>query len=89
MKKAGPVEPLAPGVKKQAFANGVAYQFNAPQPITYARDQVVFEGSRGGDTVDHAAKTVRVVMLDGQRIGYGKLRAEVATGPYESHVPQG
>ena len=81
--KAGTIEQVAPGIRRQSRGNGVAYEFNAPQPITFAKDQVVFSGKRGGIIVDPQASTVRLVMLDGQKIGYGKLQADVGSGPYD------
>jgi hypothetical protein len=81
--KVGRIEQVAPGVRRQSRGNGVAYAFDTIQPITFAQDQVVFSGKRGGILVDHQASTVRLVMLDGQKIGYGKLRAEVGSAPYD------
>ena len=81
--KAGRIEQVAPGVRRQSRGNGVAYEFDAPQPITFTQDQVAFCGKRGGIIVDHQASTVRLVMLDGQKIGYGKLQADVGSGPYD------
>jgi hypothetical protein len=81
--KAGTIEQVAPGVRKQSRGNGVAYEFDASQPLTFTQDQVAFSGKRGGIIVDHQASTVRLVMLDGQKIGYDKLRAEVGSAPYD------
>jgi len=80
---AAPIEQLAPGVRKQTLTSGVAFDFNTPQPIRFTRDQVVFVGRRGGIQVDTSRKTVRLVLLDGQKIGYGRLQADVGTGPYD------
>ena len=44
---------------------------------------MVFTGRRGGIRTDTAQKTVRLVLLDGQKIGYGQLQADVGTGPYD------
>jgi hypothetical protein len=81
--KAAPVDQLAPGVRKQTLTSGVAFEFNTPEPIRFAEDQVIFAGRRGGIRVDNTSKTVRLVLLDGQKIGYGKLQADVGTGPYD------
>lgn len=81
--KAAPVEQLAPGVRKQILTSGVAFDFNTPQPIRFTQDQVVFVGRRGGIRVDTVQKTVRLVLLDGQKIGYGQRQADVGTGPYD------
>jgi hypothetical protein len=81
--KVGSIEPIAPGVRKQTLPSGLAYEFNAPQTIRFDRDQVVFAGRRGGVWVDPTSKTVRLVLLDGQKIGYGQLQADVGTGPYD------
>jgi len=78
-----PIEQLAPGVRKQILTNGAAFEFNTPQPIRFTQDQVVFMGRRGGIQVDTSRKTVRLVLLDGQKIGYGQLHADVGTGPYD------
>jgi len=40
-------------------------------------------GRRGGIRIDAAQKTVRLVLLDGQKIGCGQLQADVGTGPYD------
>jgi hypothetical protein len=81
---AGPVMTLAPGIQRQRQADrAVAYRFDAPEPITFAEEQVVFVGRRGGLVVDRAGGTVRAVLLDGERLGYGGLVADVARGPYE------
>jgi len=78
---AAAIEQLAPGVRKQTLTSGVAFEFNTPQPIRFAQDQVVFVGRRGGIRIDTTQKTVRLVLLDGQKIGYGPLQADVGTGP--------
>ncbi len=78
-----PMEQLAPGVRKQTLAHGVAFDFNTPEPVRFAQGPVVFVGRRGGIQVDTSRKTVRLVLLDGQKIGYGQLQADVGTGPYD------
>lgn len=65
----------------QTLTNGVAYEFNSEKPPNFQPDQVVFVGRRGGIVVDHAARTTRLVMLDGTTIGYGTAKADVASGP--------
>jgi hypothetical protein len=74
---------VAPGVRRQRGRDGVAWEFDAPAPIVYERDGVVFAGRRGGLAVDRRTGTVRAVLLDGERIGYRELLADVASGPYE------
>jgi len=81
--KAGPIEQVAAGVRRQKLAGGVAYEFASAKPIRFRKDGVVFEGRRGGIVTDEKARTVRLVMLDGRRIGFGPHLAEVATGPYD------
>ena len=81
--QAGKIEPVTPGVSKQTRANGVAYWFRSEQPFDFSEAEVVFRGKRGGIVVDHTAKTVRLVLLDGQKIGYGKLQADEGSGPFD------
>ena len=81
--KAGKIEQLAPGVRKQTLPNGVAFEFNAEKPIMFEKDQVVFVGTRGGIIADEKAGTTRLVLIEGEKIGYGNLKADVATGPYD------
>lgn len=81
--KAGKIEEVAPGVRRQKTASGFALEVNAGKSLKFEQDKVVFVGRRGGIVVDETAGTVRVVMLDGERIGYGRLLADVASGPYD------
>ena len=81
--QAGKIEPAASGVRKQTLANGVAYEFNSDAPLHFQQDELIFVGRRGGIVVDHAAGTTRLVMLDGTTIGYGAVKADVASGPYD------
>jgi hypothetical protein len=81
--KAGKIEQVVPGVRKQMRSTGVTYEFNADKPIRFERDGVAFIGRRGGIVVDSASKTTRMVMLDGQKMTHGKLVADVASGPYD------
>lgn len=79
----GPIEEVVPGVRRQVQARGYAVEFDAQQPLTYARDNVVFEGKRGGVEVDTVAGTARLVLLDGEKIGAGFAQAWGCTGPYD------
>ncbi|MCU0875458.1 MAG: hypothetical protein MUE50_24265, partial [Pirellulaceae bacterium] len=79
----GTIEQLTPGVRKQHRPHGVAFDFNSEQPIAFVQDEAVFAGKRGGIVVDKAAGTVRVILLDGRKIGYGRLLADLGTGPYD------
>ncbi|MCL4205924.1 MAG: hypothetical protein KJ000_25860 [Pirellulaceae bacterium] len=81
--RTGKVEQVADGVWKQTRTNGVAYAFDSEQPLSFIQDEAVFRGKRGGIVVDDAARTVRLVLLDGRQIGFGRLLAEVGTGPYD------
>jgi len=81
--QAGKIEPVAPGVRKQTLANAVAYEFNSEKPLNFQQDQMVFVGRRGGIVVDQAARTTRLVMLEGTTIGHGTAKADVASGPYD------
>jgi hypothetical protein len=81
---AGPIEDRAPGVKRQQRADGLAFQFDAPETIHYALDDVEFLGRRGGIVVDSQANTVRLVIADGWQIGYGRAAAQQWTpGPVD------
>lgn len=80
---AGLIEQIAPGVRRQKRADGVAYDVNVQQSITFAQDRILFSGKRGGIVVDEKAGTVRLVMFDGQKIGHAGLLAEIASGPYD------
>lgn len=81
--KDGKIEQVAPGVRKQALTSGIAYEFNSDKPLDFQQDRVAFVGQRGGIVVDNAARTTRLVMLEGQTIGYGTVKADVASGPYD------
>jgi hypothetical protein len=81
--QAGKIEPVAPGVRKQTLSNALAYEFNSEKPLKFQRDQVIFVGRRGGIVVDQAARTTRLVMLEGTTIGHGTAKADVASGPYD------
>lgn len=81
--KAGTVEKMAPGVRRQKSVSGFAMEFSSEKPIRFEQEKIVFAGRCGGIVVDDAAGTVRVVMLDGEKIGYGRLLADVASGPYD------
>ena len=81
---AGPVQDLAPGVKKQQRADGVAFLFDSPETIRYSLDEVEFVGRRGGIVVDSRAKTTRLLIADGWQIGHGKATAQQWTpGPID------
>jgi hypothetical protein len=81
--KAGAITPVAPGVRKQTLATGVAYAFNAEKPLTFTQDGVTFTGTRGGIITDTKAGTTRLVLLDGETIGINGLKAEIGSGPYD------
>ena len=44
---------------------------------------MLFRGKRGGIVVDEKAGTVRLVMLDGDLIGYKDAQASECSGPYD------
>jgi len=77
------VEQLQPGVKKGTWKDGYAYAFDSDEPLKFDNDGVVFHGRRGGVVVDNAKKTVRLVMLDGQRIAHQNHQAWGCNGPYD------
>jgi len=53
----------------------LAYAFDSAEPLKFDQDGVVFQGRRGGVVVDDTNRTVRLVMLDGERIGRGSSQA--------------
>jgi hypothetical protein len=82
---AGPMEELAAGVHKQQLVDGVAYRFDSPETIHFDRDGVEFLGRRGAVAVDKAAKTTRLVIIDGWQIGHGGHTARQWTaGPVDA-----
>jgi hypothetical protein len=81
--EAGPIAEVARGVWRQVRPEGVAWEFRAEARIEFAESGVLFAGRRGGLILDTRARTVRAVVVDGDRIGFGGLLADVASGPYE------
>ena len=79
----GAILPVEAGVRKQVLAEGFAYAFDSPTPLQFEREGVVFRGRRGEIEVNEKTGTVRVVMLDGERVGYRSLQAWDCAGPYE------
>lgn len=81
--KAGAITQVAPGVRKQTLATGVAYEFHTEKPLTFMQDGVTFTGTRAGVITNTKAGTTRLVLLDGEKIGYQGLLAEIGSGPYD------
>jgi hypothetical protein len=73
----------APGVVFTATKQGYALTVDSSGPVTIATNGVVFTGTRGSVEVDLQAKTVRLVMLEGETIGCNGTMAWGASGPYE------
>lgn len=44
----GPIAQVAPGVRRQTRANGLAYEFSSDSPLDFNQDKAVFAGRRGG-----------------------------------------
>lgn len=80
---AGAIEDIAPGVKRQQSGDVTRYAFDSAEPIAFAKDGVTFTGRRGGIVADAQAGTVRLVMLDGERIGHREAVAQECSGPYD------
>lgn len=80
---AGPVEELAPGVRRQRRQEGFAMEFSAAEMFEYGKDGVVFRGRRGGIEVNEHKGVVRLVLLDGDKIGAGDAQAWGCDGPYD------
>ena len=81
--KQGALVEVQPGVKKQTLANGFAYAFDSPVPVTFAADDITFTGTHGGVVVDTAQKTTRLVLLQGEKIASGSLQAWGCDGPFD------
>ena len=79
----GKIETIGPGVRRQVLRHGTAYAFDSPESISFAQDGATFTGRRGGIVVDDRARSVRVVMLDGERIGAASALAWGADGAYD------
>lgn len=74
---------VAPGVKRSNFPGGFACAFASARPFRFKAEGITFVGSRGGIIVDEEKKTVQLVLVRGQRIGYRDLQAWGCEGPYE------
>jgi hypothetical protein len=59
----------------------VAYAFDSKEPITFAEGEVSFTGKRGGLVIDHKEETVRMVLLQAERMKVGNLEAWGEEGP--------
>jgi hypothetical protein len=81
--KAGAIEEVAPGVRRQKRAGGMAWEFKADRPLRFERDGIVFVGTRGGLVTDGEAGTVRLVMIEGERIACQGREAKECSGPYD------
>ncbi|MHB9131770.1 MAG: hypothetical protein ACYDBB_11860 [Armatimonadota bacterium] len=81
--KDGPITEVAPGVQKQTQTTGVAYAFVSEQPITFTDDDMTFIGTRGGLVIDRKANTIRMVLLQAERLKVGTLEAWGEAGPCE------
>jgi hypothetical protein len=77
----GPIAEAAPGVRKQALADGVAYAFESDTPIEFTDGDVRFAGKSGGVVIDRKRNTVRMVLLAAQRIKAGTIEAWGEEGP--------
>jgi hypothetical protein len=74
---------VASGVKRAEFGGGFAYAFASEKALKYEGGGVSFVGSRGGVIVDEEAGRVRLVLEEGEQIGYRDMRAWECGGPYE------
>ncbi|MFW6279774.1 MAG: hypothetical protein ACOC2T_01970, partial [Planctomycetota bacterium] len=79
----GEIESMDSGYTRQRDGSVTRYSFDFSTPRTIEEDGVTFEGQRGGIVVDEEAETVRVVMVEGQKIGYGDDVVQFGTGPYD------
>lgn len=76
-------EEIAPGVRRAHLSDGMAYVFDAETQFAYDHDGVSFSGTRGGILVNERAGTVKLVLEEGEQIGYRDVRAWGCRGPYE------
>lgn len=74
---------MRPGVTRHDFEGGFAYEFSTTDPIEFEHGEAHFSGRRGGIVVDEQRNTVRLIMLDGERLSYGDLKARHTGGPYD------
>lgn len=81
--KQGEITQIVRGVRHQQLADGYAFFFEADHLIGFFYHGVVFVGQRGGIVVDEANQKVRLVMIDGEKIGCGKFLAWGCNGPYD------
>jgi hypothetical protein len=82
----GEITQIVRGVRRQQRADGFAFAFDADHLICFFHHGVVFVGRRGGIVVDEAKQTIRLVMIDGEKVGCGKFQAWGCVGPYELTV---
>lgn len=80
---AGALEDVAPGVRRQATADGVAYAFDSDTSLVFEQDGVRFVGMHGGIEADRRRGRVRLVMLRGERIGFAGRDVHGGDGPYD------
>ena len=78
-----PAVEVQPGVKRYEWKDGFAYTFDSSNSIAFATNDVLFSGTKGGIEVSLTTNRVRLVMLEGAKIGYGKLVAWGCQGPYD------
>jgi len=71
------------GVLREELDDGFAYTFESREPLDFRKDGITFAGYRGGIVVDTEKKTVRLVLVEGERIGCGRLMAWGCDGPFE------
>ena len=74
---------LQPGVTRADLRHGFRVTFETSEALSVKTNGLVFNGRRGMIEVDEAERTVRLVLLDGDRIGYGDAQAWGGDGPYE------
>ncbi|MHB9133017.1 MAG: hypothetical protein ACYDBB_18270 [Armatimonadota bacterium] len=84
--KQGKITDVQPGVWRQEQPEGYAYYFDnldRSEPLSFTADGIVFVGRAGGVEVNTKTNTVRMVMLDGEKIAVGPLQAWGCNGPYD------
>ena len=69
------VEPaeVAPGVSRWRTDAGEVWVFDAPEPVRFEQDGVVFHGRRGSIATATAAGRVTLTLLDGERLAWKEL----------------
>lgn len=64
---------VAPGVARWRGDAGEVWVFDAPEPLRFEQDGVVFHGRRGSMATETAEGSVTLTLLDGERLAWKEL----------------